>query len=312
MDPSVVAAVIEEAKFRWNAANDIEVTLEANPTSVEAKRFEGYRTAGVNRVSLGIQALNDSDLRALGRLHSTREALAAFDIARTTFDRVSFDLIYARQHQERDVWKSELELAVSIAADHLSLYQLTIEDGTAFGARHKAGGLKGLPNEDLGADLYDMTQEICGAAGYPGYEISNHAVPGSESLHNLIYWNSGDYAGIGPGAHGRLTLDGQRYASETFLEPMRWLLEVEKAGSGELVHDLLTSPDRQAEFLLMGLRTRGGINTRRLASLGGDKYLNVINELVKDGLLESDTENVFATARGKPILNSVLNQILSS
>ena len=208
MDPGLVDALLSAVRATWPIANDMEVTLEANPTSVEAGRFAGYRDAGVNRVSMGIQALNDADLKALGRLHSVSEARAAFDIARSVFDRVSFDLIYARQGQSLADWQNELRLALSMAVDHLSLYQLTIEDGTAFGDRFAAGRLKGLPNDECAADMYFATQDICSELGMPGYEISNHAAPGQESRHNLIYWQSGDYVGIGPGAHGRITRGG--------------------------------------------------------------------------------------------------------
>ncbi|NNE52265.1 MAG: coproporphyrinogen III oxidase, partial [Sulfitobacter sp.] len=210
MDPDVVAEVIAEIRHLWPLANDLEITLEANPGSVEAGRFAAYRQAGVSRVSMGIQALNDADLKRLGRIHTVQEALAAFDIARNRFERVSFDLIYGRQEQTLKNWEAELKQALSMAIDHLSLYQLTIEQGTAFGDRYARGKLRGLPNEDLGADMYTVTQEICGQMGFPRYEVSNHARPGAESRHNLIYWRYGDYLGIGPGAHGRLSLHGRK------------------------------------------------------------------------------------------------------
>ena len=232
MAPETVAAVIDEARALWRPANDMEITLEANPGSVEAGRFAAYRDAGVNRISMGIQALNDDDLRRLGRIHTVAEARAAFDIARDCFDRVSFDLIYARQHQTPEDWRAELTEALSMAVDHLSLYQLTIEDGTAFGDRYAVGKLRGLPEDDSAADMYLITQEICEAHGLPAYEVSNHARPGAESQHNLIYWRYGDYVGIGPGAHGRLTLNGQKQATETYLSPNAWLRAVE-TGTGE-------------------------------------------------------------------------------
>ena len=219
MDADLVDAIITQIRATWPLANDIEITLEANPTSVEAGRFRGYREAGVNRISLGIQALNDPDLKALGRLHTTKEAMAAFDVARNAFERVSFDLIYARQGQSVKAWEKELTTALGLAIDHLSLYQLTIETGTAFGDRYAAGKLRGLPNDDLAADMYDLTQSVCENKGFPGYEVSNHSKPGSESIHNKIYWQYGDYVGIGPGAHGRVTLNNQRYSTETPLGP---------------------------------------------------------------------------------------------
>ncbi|MEM8539192.1 MAG: radical SAM family heme chaperone HemW, partial [Pseudomonadota bacterium] len=202
MAPEIVDAILTRVRATWPIANDIEITLEANPTSVEAGRFAAFRDAGVNRVSMGVQALNDKDLRALGRLHTAAEAMLAFDIARNVFDRVSFDLIYARQGQSLSAWRNELNAALSLAVDHLSLYQLTIEEGTAFGARYAAGKLRDLPDDDLSADMYALTQEVCAARGFDGYEVSNHARQGAESAHNQIYWRYGDYAGIGPGAHG--------------------------------------------------------------------------------------------------------------
>ena len=210
MDPSLVYAIIERIRQNWPMVNNPEISLEANPTSVEAGRFAGYRDAGVNRISMGIKALNDDDLRRLGRMHSVKDAKAAFDTARNLFDRVSFDLIYARQNQTLQDWKAELTEALSIAVDHLSLYQLTIEDGTAFGARHAAGGLKGLPDDDTSADMYLLTQEITASAGLGSYEVSNHAREDAQSRHNLIYWRGVDYIGICPGAHGRFTLAGQK------------------------------------------------------------------------------------------------------
>ena len=208
MAPATVAAILERIRRSWTVANDWEVTLEANPGSVEAGKFLGFRDAGVNRLSMGLQALNDADLKRLGRLHSVAEAERALDIARQHFERVSFDLIYARQDQTPEAWRAELGRALAMTADHLSLYQLTIEDGTAFGDRHARGKLRGLPDEDRSVALYDITQELCDAAGLPAYEVSNHAGSDAQSRHNLIYWRGGDYVGIGPGAHGRLSLGG--------------------------------------------------------------------------------------------------------
>ena len=232
MDPEIVEAVIGTIKSSFPISNQFEVTLEANPTSVEAGRFAAYQNAGVNRISMGIQALNDPDLRRLGRLHTAQEARLAFDTARNIFARVSFDLIYARQYQTLAQWQAELSEALAMAVDHFSLYQLTVEAGTAFGDRYKIGKLPGLPNNDLGADLYELTQSLCDAHNMPAYEVSNHAKKGAECLHNLIYWRYGDYAGIGPGAHGRLTLKGQKFATEAFYNPDKWLAAVEQ-GTGE-------------------------------------------------------------------------------
>ena len=269
MSPDLVAAVIAKIRATCPMGNDPEITLEANPGSVEAGRFQAYREAGISRVSMGIQALNDTDLRRLGRLHSVAEARAAFDVARRVFERVSFDLIYARQEQTLDAWRAELTEALSMAIDHLSLYQLTIEDGTAFGARHAAGGLRGLPEDDTAADMYAVTQEVTTAAGMAGYEISNHARSGAESRHNLIYWRAGDYAGIGPGAHGRLTLAGQRLATDTPKAPLAWLAQVEREGHGELPREALSLADQAVEYLMMSLRLREGSDLGRYAALSG-------------------------------------------
>ena len=245
-------------------ANDYEVTLEANPTSVEAGRFRAYRDAGVNRISVGIQSLRDEHLRALGRLHSAQEARQAIEIAKETFDRVSGDLIYARQNQSLRDWQVELDDALALGLDHMSLYQLTIEDGTAFGDRHRAGGLRGLPSEDLAADLYEATQARMEAAGFATYEISNHARPGAESIHNLMYWRGGAYLGIGPGAHGRLKLDQGWVATEGVRMPNAWLEAVETHGSGEKPRERLTERDRAVEYLLMSLRLAEGTERNRL------------------------------------------------
>ena len=269
MDPEIVAAILERIRSTWPVANDLEVTLEANPGSVEAARFHAYAAAGVNRLSMGVQALNDPDLKRLGRLHSAAEARAAFEVARGAFPRVSFDLIYARQHQSAAAWVAELREALAMAVDHLSLYQLTIEDGTAFGARHFAGRLEGLPDDDLSADMYLITQDILADFGMPAYEVSNHARDGAESRHNLIYWRYGDYAGIGPGAHGRLTLGGLRFATETPRAPTAWLERVEREGHGEVPRERLSQGDQAAEYLMMALRLSEGLDLDRHARLAG-------------------------------------------
>lgn len=312
MDPGLVDAVLTRVRATWPMANDIEITLEANPTSVEAGRFAGYRDAGVNRISMGIQALNDLDLKALGRLHSAREAMIAFDTARNVFDRVSFDLIYARQGQTLAAWQAELQQALRMAIDHLSLYQLTIESGTAFGDRYAAGKLRDLPDEDLSADMYAATQELCAAAGFGGYEVSNHARPGCESIHNQIYWRYGDYAGIGPGAHGRLTLGGQRYATETPLAPAGWLKQVHTAGNGEIPREPLSPEDQISEMLLMGMRLDEGVSLKRL-NLDDNLHLSInISRLTEMDLVRSDEGMLRLTSTGKPLLNAVLRELLRS
>ncbi|KJZ26390.1 radical SAM family heme chaperone HemW [Tritonibacter mobilis] len=311
MHPDTVAAVIEAARENWTFANDIEISLEANPGSVEAGRFAGYRDAGVNRISMGIQALNDDDLRRLGRIHSVEEARTAFDVARSCFDRVSFDLIYARQGQTLDAWKAELSEALSMAIDHLSLYQLTIEDGTAFGDRYARGKLRDLPTDDNAADMYLATQDICDAYGLPGYEISNHARPGAESRHNQIYWRYGDYVGVGPGAHGRITLNGQRYATEAPRAPGAWLDAV-KNGQGLLPFEILKPEDQVVEHMMMGMRLFEGLDLERHEALAG-KPLSVekIQELTDWGMIVVDGARLRATSQGRAVLNAVLRELLT-
>lgn len=306
MEVATVERILNRIRKHWRLANDLEVTLEANPTSIEAERFAGYRAAGVNRVSVGVQALNDRDLKALGRLHSADEALAAVEMARRTFDRVSFDLIYARQDQTIAAWRDELTRALSFGPDHLSLYQLTIEDGTAFGDRFKRGKLRGLPDEDLGADLWDVTQELCKTGGLPAYEVSNHAKDGQESRHNLIYWQSGDWAGIGPGAHGRLTLDGQRYETVAPKSPGAWIAQVE-AGNTTL-GPVLSTTDVLEERVLMGLRMSAGI-TMPMGWINENKFN--IKGLEAEDLLMVVEDRLSVTARGRPVLNGIINQLLA-
>lgn len=307
MAPETVAAVIEAA-HAWPWANDVEVTLEANPTTVESGRFRAYREAGVNRVSLGVQALNDADLRALGRRHTAAEAVAAFGVARDAFERVSLDLIYARQGQSVEAWEAELREALALAAGHLSLYQLTVEDGTAFGDRLRAGKLRGLPDEDRAADLWDVTQALTEAAGYPAYEVSNHARAGAESRHNLLYWRGGDWAGVGPGAHGRLSL-GARTATEAHRAPGRWLEAVEREGSGDSAREALTDVEAAEERLLMGLRLSEGVDMARLSALGG--LPGRAARLAEDGVVALAEGRISATARGRPVLNAVLSALLA-
>ena len=311
MHAETVDAILSRIRASWVVANDLEVTLEANPGSVEAGRFREFRDAGVDRVSVGVQALDDDDLRRLGRRHSVAEALAAVDIARTTFDRVSFDLIYARQHQTLAAWTAELATALSLGPDHLSLYQLTIEPGTAFGDRHARGGLTGLPDEDLGADMFEATQTLATAAGLPAYEVSNHARPGQECRHNLIYWTGGDWGGIGPGAHGRLTLDGDRWATVSPAYPAIWLEQVEATGSGEAPRQKLTPGDRLCELLLGGLRTLDGVPRGRIERMaGGPAVLSRARSLVDSGHLAPDPERLRTTDRGRIVLNAVTRDLL--
>jgi oxygen-independent coproporphyrinogen-3 oxidase len=307
MQPSTIAAVLDAIAQHWSIAAGAEVTLEANPTSVEATRFRGYRSAGVNRVSLGVQALDDRALAELGRLHSAREALDAVDVARTVFDRYSFDLIYARPGQTPQQWAIELTRALAEAGEHLSLYQLTIEPETPFAALHAAGKLK-TPDEDIARALYDTTQDVCTAHGLPAYEISNHARPGGECRHNLIYWRAHEYAGVGPGAHGRLDIDGERHATATEKRPESWLMRVEARGHGLVSDDVLTRPERCDEFLLMGLRLAEGIDLARYAELAGRALDPVrIASLHEHGLIETTPQGrLRVTLPGFPVLDAVV------
>ena len=311
MEPDLVASILDRVRAAWRTVNDPEVTLEANPTSVEAGRFRGYHQAGVTRISMGIQALNDRDLQALGRRHSVLEAERAFAVARDCFDRVSFDLIYARQNQSPEDWRAELQRALAMAVDHLSLYQLTIEEGTAFGARHAAGGLAGLPDDDLSADLYAVTQDLCAIAGMPAYEVSNHAKTGAQSRHNLIYWRMGDYAGIGPGAHGRLTLDGTRWATEAQKSPLGWLTQVERGAAGEEPRAAIPRAEQATEYLMMSLRLAEGADMQRYAALSGVPLNdNVINQLEDIGMVRRDGARLIATHQGRMVLNAVLRDLI--
>jgi putative oxygen-independent coproporphyrinogen III oxidase len=307
MRPQTVGAVIEAIARHWQIASDIEITLEANPTSVEAERFRGYRAAGVNRVSLGVQAIDDRALAALGRTHSAREALDAVAVARAAFERYSFDLIYARPEQTPEQWSAELRRALGEAGEHVSLYQLTIEQETPFAALHAAGKLA-PPDEETARILYDVTQEICAAHGLPAYEISNHARPGGECRHNLIYWRTHEYAGIGPGAHGRLDIDGERHATANEKRPESWLARVEKDGHAIVSDDTLTFGEAADEFLLMGLRLAEGIDLERYAQIAGRAIdLDRIAALRRHGLIETTPAGrMRVTLSGFPLLDSVV------
>ena len=310
MPAQTVAAIIDTIDRVWHIKTGAEITLEANPTSVEAVRFGDYAKAGVNRVSLGVQALNDADLKALGRMHSVAEARQAFDMARKIFARVSFDLIYARQNQTLSAWESELTEALRMAADHLSLYQLTIEDGTRFGEMKARGILRGLPSDDLAADLYQLTQGMTESAGLPGYEISNHAKPGAEGRHNLIYWRYGDFAGIGPGAHGRLTIDGQRFATNTHRDPATWLQAVQH-GSGEMPAEIVTPADQACEYLLMSLRLAEGSNLDRFQTLGGTFNARSVQDLESEGFLHRSGNIIQVSKAGRSVLNAVMARVVA-
>jgi oxygen-independent coproporphyrinogen-3 oxidase len=307
MQPSSVQRILDCIGNHWTIAPDVEVTLEANPTSVEATRFRGFHAAGVSRVSLGVQSLDDAALKELGRLHTAREALDAVSIARSIFNRYSFDLIYARPRQTTEDWARELKRAVAEAAEHLSPYQLTIEPDTPFFGLHQAGKLP-VPDDDLARELYDTTQTICGDAGLPAYEVSNHARPGAECRHNLVYWRGHDYAGVGPGAHGRLTIGGRRIATATEKRPEAWLMRVESLGSGLTVEEQLTPGEAADEYLLMGLRLAEGIDPARYTALAG-RTLDPkrISALREQGAVETTADGrLRVTQSGFPLLDAVV------
>jgi oxygen-independent coproporphyrinogen-3 oxidase len=307
MRPETVGAVLEAVAANWTVPAGIEVTLEANPSSVEAERFRGYRAAGVNRVSLGVQALNDSDLRFLGRLHNVSEALHAIELARKTFPRLSFDLIYARPGQTPEAWAAELEEAIGHAADHLSLYQLTIEEGTPFHALHAAKKFA-LPDNDRAADLYVLTQEITAKHSLPAYEISNHARPGAESRHNLTYWRYGEYVGVGPGAHGRFVENGRRVVTMAEKMPETWLNLVEAKGHGVTGGETLTRSEEADEFLLMGLRLAEGIDLARYEQFSGRGLSSArLSVLQEEGLVAAlGNSRLRATPAGMIVLDAVV------
>ena len=306
MAPSTVGAILAAIARHWPLSRDVEITLEANPTSVEAGRFRGYRAAGVNRISLGVQSLDDEVLKFLGRLHSAEEALAAVAIARENFPRLSFDLIYARPGQTPAAWKSELTRALAEESEHLSLYQLTIEDETPFSALRRAGRLQ-IPDEARARALWDVTQETCEAHGLPAYEISNHARLGAECRHNLVYWRYGDYVGVGPGAHGRLGRGKDRRATATERNPEKWLARVDQYGHGRIVDDSLRPAEQADELLLMGLRLREGVDLARHAALAGRALDGGrIAALAAQGLVETREGRLRATTAGFAVLDAIV------
>jgi len=324
MPPGTVAALIEDAVDLWPTTPDLEITLEANPTSVEADRFREFRAAGINRVSLGVQALNDVDLAALGRGHSAAEARAAVTLAAETFPRHSFDLIYARPGQTVAAWDRELTEALTLTGEHLSVYQLSIEAGTVFHARHRRGELT-IPDEEVGSDLYELTQDRLAAAGLPAYEISNHARPGAECRHNLVYWRGGDYVGIGPGAHGRLTLDTDdtdadtgttTWATRKHRAPEAWLARVARTGHGGDPPVKVERRDRQIELLMMGLRLREGVSRPRFRAQIGVDVTEILPKdalalLCDHGFLVLDPHCLRATQAGLVRLNALLARLLA-
>ncbi len=311
MEPSTVETVLGGVDRLWGIHQGTEISLEANPTSVEAEKFRDLASMGVNRVSLGVQALKDDDLKFLGRLHSVDEALHAIDLARAHFARMSFDLIYARPDQTVDAWEAELVRALSFAVDHLSLYQLTIEEGTPFFDLHARGAFA-VPDEDHATALYEVTQSVCDAAGLFAYEVSNHAIPGAECRHNLTYWRYGDYVGVGPGAHGRITSDGVKSATVTERLPAKWLAAVTADGHGLVEVDNITSSQSAEEMMLMGLRLDEGVSLARYADLAG-KHLDPdrLARFETDGLLRQQGDRLAATPSGRLVLNRLLGELLA-
>ncbi len=307
MKPETVAAVLDAVAANWTIADGAEITLEANPSSVEADRFRGYRAAGVNRVSLGVQALNDRDLKFLGRLHNVGEALHAIGLAREIFPRLSFDLIYARPGQTPEAWRAELEQAIGHAADHLSLYQLTIEEGTPFHALHSARKFS-IPDGEHAAELYAVTQDVTAEHGLPAYEISNHARPGAESRHNLTYWRYGEYVGAGPGAHGRFVENGRRVVTITERMPETWLNLVEAKGHGVTGGEILSRSEEADEFLLMGLRLAEGIDLARYEALSGKALSSArLSILQGEGLVAAiGNSRLRVTPAGMIVLDAVV------
>ncbi len=314
MAPETVAALIADATSAFESAPDLEVTLEANPTSVEAGRLAAFRAAGVNRLSLGVQSLDDAALRALGRQHSAAEARAALELARALFPRLSFDLIYARPGQTLAAWGAELDAALALAADHLSLYQLTIEPGTGFEALHRQGALV-LPGPEEGAALYEATGEAAARHGLAAYEVSNYARPGAESRHNLAYWRYQDYAGIGPGAHGRITREGQVVATRRHRAPEAWAERVERAGHGSTAETTIAPEDRAREMLLMGLRLAEGIDPARFAARTGLALTAALEPAMlraacDENYIEWHGGRLRATAAGRLRLDALLGALI--
>jgi putative oxygen-independent coproporphyrinogen III oxidase len=310
MRPQTVQGVIDAIAAKWRLDPEAEITLEANPTSVEAGRFRGYRAAGVNRLSIGVQSLSDAALKALGRKHTVAEALEAVKLAASLFPRFTFDLIYARPGQTEADWRSELKRALDLVGDHVSLYQLTIEPDTIYERLRDAGKLQ-LPDEDLALALFSATRELTEARGLPAYEVSNHARPGGESRHNLIYWRYGEYAGVGPGAHGRLATAKGRLAQETERHPEMWLTQVETEGHGLVENTPLSREEQGDEFLLMGLRLREGVDPRRFERLSGREIdRDRLKSLVEDGFIELDARGrIRVTPMGAPLLDTVVADV---
>ena len=311
MNPKLVSNIINHISNLWGFEDTVEITLEANPSSVESRRFAEFKAAGVNRISIGVQALNNIDLKKLGRLHSVQDALNAIEIGKDTFDRVSFDLIYARQDQKLQDWELELKKALTLEPDHLSLYQLTIEPNTTFGNLKEKGKLSGLPDENLGGDLYHLTNNLCYKFGLNPYEVSNYSRKNHESIHNKIYWNYGDYLGVGPGAHGRITTQKGRFATQNYYSPIKWQKNALN-NAGESIRTLINGKDQADEMAMMGLRLNSGFSKERYFRLSGKKLNEkTLTFLISDNLITVENNFIKATAQGRVVLNSLILNILS-
>ena len=311
MNPKLVSNIINHISNLWGFEDTVEITLEANPSSVESRRFAEFKAAGVNRVSIGVQALNSKDLKNLGRLHSVQDALNAIEIGKDTFDRVSFDLIYARQDQKLQDWELELKKALTLEPDHLSLYQLTIEPNTTFGNLKEKGKLSGLPDENLGGDLYHLTNNLCYKFGLNPYEVSNYSRKNHESIHNKIYWNYGDYLGVGPGAHGRITTQKGRFATQNYYSPIKWQKNALN-NAGESIRTLINGKDQADEMAMMGLRLNSGFSKERYFRLSGKKLNEkTLTFLISDNLITVENNFIKATTQGRVVLNSLILNILS-
>ena len=311
MSEDTVNKILDTISNLWTFSPKIEISLEANPTSVEAKKFKSFRESGINRLSMGIQALNDKDLKRLGRLHTANEAEDAFNIAAKYFDRVSFDLMYGRQNQTVQDWEKELITAIAMSIGHLSLYQLTIEDNTRFGALFAKGKLLGLPKDDTSVDFYNLTQDICDANGLPSYEISNHAKKGHECQHNITYWKGLSFLGVGPGAHGRVDIGGKRYLTEAPSNPEIWLEQVQKERMHLFHSEHISNIEQAEEYIIMGLRLREGVNLSYYNQLARTKIPEeIINELIDDNLISLENQILKTTKTGKVLTNYVIKKIL--
>ena len=312
MSEDAINKIINTISKLWTCSSKVEISLEANPTSVEAKKFKSFRTSGINRLSMGVQALNDDDLKGLGRLHTAKEAKDAFNIAKKYFERVSFDLMYGRQHQTLKDWEKELSTAIDMSIGHLSLYQLTIEENTRFGDLLAKGKLPGLPKDETAVEFYNLTQKICNANNLPAYEISNHAKKGQECQHNLTYWKGISFLGVGPGAHGRVDIRKKRYLTEAPSNPEVWLEQVQKKKMHLFHCESISNSEQAEEYIMMGLRLREGVNLSHYNKLAKTELSkSIINELVNDELITLDNQILATTKSGKVLTNYVIRKLLS-